>query len=63
MLFRSAGWCLTPVYQRDRLLANNTVRGPALIEEHATTTVVQPGDLLKVDAYGNLHLTIGFDKA
>jgi N-methylhydantoinase A len=44
-------------------LANNTVRGPALIEEHATTTVVQPGDLLKVDAYGNLHLTIGFDKA
>jgi N-methylhydantoinase A len=61
--FGSAGWCLTPVYQRDRLLANNTVHGPALIEEHATTTVVQPGDLLKVDAYGNLHLTIGFDKA
>jgi N-methylhydantoinase A len=61
--FGKAGWCLTPVYQRDRLLANNTVRGPALIEEHATTTVVQPGDLLKVDAYGNLHLTIGFDKA
>lgn len=61
--FGSAGWCLTPVYQRDRLLANNTVQGPALIEEHATTTVVQPGDLLKVDAYGNLHLTIGFDKA
>ena len=61
--FGNAGWCLTPVYQRDRLLANNTVRGPALIEEHATTTVVQPGDLLKVDAYGNLHLTIGFDQA
>jgi N-methylhydantoinase A len=60
--FGHAGWCMTPVYQRDRLLANNRIPGPALIEEHASTTIVQPGDVLHVDAYGNLHLTIGLEQ-
>jgi N-methylhydantoinase A/oxoprolinase/acetone carboxylase beta subunit len=42
--FRSGGWADTPVYTRDALLAGNVIAGPALIEEHASTTVVQPGD-------------------
>jgi hypothetical protein len=29
-----------------------------LIEEHATTTVLQPGDRLHVDAHGNLHIDV-----
>jgi N-methylhydantoinase A len=52
----------TPVYVRDRLLAGNRIDGPALIEEHASTTVLQPGDTLDVDAWGNLQLTIGADR-
>ena len=32
--------------------------GPALVEEHASTTVVFPGDQLKVTAYGDLVITI-----
>ncbi len=48
----------TPTYVRARLLAGNRIEGPALIEEHASTTVVLPGDSLEVDAMGNLVITI-----
>ena len=49
----------TPTFQRSALLAGNRIDGPALIEEHASTTVLMPGDELKVDAYGNLVITVG----
>src|SRR5262245_55472783 len=49
----------TRTFQRSALLAGNRVKGPALIEEHASTTVLMPGDELKVDAYGNLVITVG----
>ena len=49
----------TPVYARDLLRAGNRIAGPALIEEHASTTVVFPGDRLEVDAFGNLDIRIG----
>jgi len=55
----AAGWADTPVYSREHLLAGNRIPGPALIEEYASTTVVQPGDRLEVDHLGNLHLLIG----
>jgi N-methylhydantoinase A len=48
----------TPTYGRDALLAGNHIAGPALIEEHASTTVVMPGDHLTVDDYGNLVMEI-----
>jgi len=60
--FRSGGWADTPVYKRDLLLSGNVVAGPALIEEHASTTVVQPGDELRVDELGNLQISIGSDR-
>ena len=60
--FRSHGQVPTPVYRRDALLAGNRIPGPALIEEHASTTVVQPGDELTVDDCGNLHVAIGSER-
>ena len=61
--FRSAGAHVdTPVYDRSKLQAGQTFAGPALVEEHASTTVVQPGDSLHIDAFGNLHMTIGSDR-
>jgi N-methylhydantoinase A len=51
--FRSA-----PTYRRAELLAGNKITGPALIEEHASTTVLMPGDQLTVDAYGNLSIAV-----
>jgi N-methylhydantoinase A len=61
--FRSAGGFVeTPVYRRDMLKSGNEFKGPALVEEHASTTVVQPGDSVKVDLYGNLQISIGSDR-
>jgi N-methylhydantoinase A len=48
----------TPSYDRARLLAGNRIAGPALIEEHASTTVVHPGDVVTVDAFGDLVIDI-----
>ena len=48
----------TNVYVRTRLQSGNRIAGPALVEEHASTTVVAPGDDLLVDAFGNLVITI-----
>lgn len=49
----------TPIYKRDALLAGNRIDGPALVEEHASTTVVLPGDRLEVDDLGNLNIEVG----
>jgi N-methylhydantoinase A len=56
--FRDTGMSSTPVYMRAKLSAGNRIAGPALIEEHASTTVVAPGDVLVVDRLGNLDIKI-----
>jgi N-methylhydantoinase A len=56
--FSDTGMVPTPTYDRTLLQAGNRIPGPALIEEHASTTVVQPKDVLEVDAFGNLHIEI-----
>ncbi len=62
--FRSAGeYVSTPVYKRELLKSRNVIQGPALVEEHASTTVVQPGDTVVVDAFGNLQISIGSDRS
>ncbi len=59
--FAGTGFVETPAYQRGALQAGNRIDGPALIEEHASTTVLHPGDRLDVDAYGDLVITIHRD--
>jgi N-methylhydantoinase A len=48
----------TPVFWRPSLLAGNRITGPALIEEYASTTLLLPGDVLEVDAFGNLAIRL-----
>jgi N-methylhydantoinase A len=60
--FRNQGFVSTPVFKRASLRSGNRVNGPALIEEHASTTVVQPGDVLNVDGFGNLQILIGSER-
>jgi N-methylhydantoinase A len=48
-----------PAYARGELKAGNRVAGPALVEEHASTTVLLPGDRMKVDGFGNLVIDVG----
>ena len=54
-----AGFVETPVYDRAKLLCGHRIEGPALVEEHASTTVVGPADALSVDTFGNLDIAIG----
>jgi len=62
--FRSVGaYVSTAVYKREHLKNGNLIQGPALIEEHASTTVVQPGDTVRVDQFGNLQISIGSDRS
>jgi N-methylhydantoinase A/oxoprolinase/acetone carboxylase beta subunit len=34
------------------------IRGPAVIEEQTSTTVLYPGELARVDEYLNLEITL-----
>jgi N-methylhydantoinase A len=56
--FASTGFVDTPIYHRPALQAGNRITGPALVEEHASTTVVHPGDTLTVDDFGDLIIEI-----
>jgi N-methylhydantoinase A len=48
------------VYERDRLPARARAKGPAIVEEPASTTVVYPGQEFEVDGLGNLKVdTLG----
>ena len=48
-----------PVFDRSRLLQGNVIHGPAIIEEVASTTVVEPGDRVTVNEYGHLVMQLG----
>ena len=52
------GYVETLTFDRTQLAAGNCIAGPVLIEEYASTTVVPPGDVLEVDAFGNLIINI-----
>ncbi len=57
--FAGHGFIETRIFARDALAAGNRIKGPALIEEHGSTTVLMPGDALEVDRFGNLGIAIG----
>jgi N-methylhydantoinase A len=44
-----------PVWERERLPAGTTLRGPAIVEEFGATTVVPPGWRGALDVHGNLR--------
>jgi N-methylhydantoinase A len=45
------------VFRRDKLLAENVIHGPAVVEETTATTVVESDQVCSVDRYGNLVIT------
>ena len=46
------------VYDRLRLGAGAELSGPAVIEEPTSTTLIHPGDTLRVGEYGELRITL-----
>jgi len=56
--FQEGGFVNTPVYKRELLPAGTAFDGPLIVEQMDATTVVPPGAKFKVDAAGNLDLTL-----
>ncbi len=52
------GWHDTPVYQREDLSPGMQFKGPAIVEQSDTTTVVEPDMDVTVDAKGNLLVKV-----
>ena len=53
-----SGWAETPVYWRDHLPLEFDLPGPAVIEQMDTTVLVEPGDMARGDAQGNILIGI-----
>ncbi len=47
----------TPRYDRGKLLAGQTVSGPAIVIQHDSTTLIPPGHTAEVTTYGNLRVS------
>ncbi len=49
----------TPFYDRARLRPGNRFTGPAIVVQSDCTTVLGPGDSVRVDGFGNLIVSVG----
>ena len=49
----------TPVYDRRTLRPGMAFAGPAVVEELDSTTIVFPGDGVRIDAAGNMIIALG----
>ena len=54
--FTPAGFVATAIYERDRLPLGARVKGPAIIEQADTTTVIPPSYAALVDDSGTLRI-------
>jgi N-methylhydantoinase A len=52
------GWHDTPVYRREQLGVGVELVGPMIVEQLDSTTVIEPRDRMRVDALGNLEITV-----
>jgi N-methylhydantoinase A len=52
--FKEVGWVNCPFYDREDLTYGNKIRGPAIIEEYTSTTVIPPDFEAKIDEYLNI---------
>ncbi len=48
---------LTPFFDRDHLQSGSCLKGPAVVVEYSSTTVIPPGFICRVDEYLNLVLS------
>ena len=51
-------WLDTPIYERDRLPFGARFVGPAILEQLDATTVVEPGDRVTIDPFGNVLIDV-----
>lgn len=52
------GFMDTPIYAREKLPRGARFEGPAILEQLDATTVVEPGNTVEIDRFGNLIVTV-----
>jgi N-methylhydantoinase A len=50
------------LYTREKLLAGDVLAGPAVISEHTATTVLHPGDTMRVGGHGEMVIAVGTER-
>ncbi len=58
-VFFDGVWLQAPIYWRDKLPLNFEITGPAIVEQMDTTVLLEPGDVAKGDALGNMIIRVG----
>lgn len=48
----------TPVYRRSELPVGFAMKGPAIIEEYGSTTVIGPDDELEIGRLGEIRISV-----
>ncbi len=57
------GWYDCPIYDREKLVSGNRVRGPAIIEQMDSTTVIHPDQQAEIDGFGNIIIEINGERS
>lgn len=57
-VYFAGSWHNTPVYDRTRLQPGNTFTGPAIVQQPDCTTVIHPGQQVRIDAHANLIVKV-----
>mgnify|MGYP000001288085 CR=1 FL=1 len=57
-VYFAGGWRTTPIYARAGLAPGQRLRGPAIVEQLDSTTLILPDEDARVDALGNLIVSV-----
>jgi N-methylhydantoinase A len=57
--FALGGIYVSDIYDGDLLEPGMKFSGPGIIETAGTTVVIPPGNQVRVDDYGNVHIAVG----
>ena len=52
-------WTETPIYRREAIPVEQNFEGPAVIEQMDSMLLIFPGDIAKIDGWGNLIIDLG----
>lgn len=58
-VYFDGGFVASRIYHREQLVPGDQIRGPAMITEYTSATVLPPDCSAAVDGFGNLVITIG----
>ena len=57
-VYMDGGYVETALYDRSRLRPNNRFEGPAIVEQFDSTTLIKPGQSVRVDEYFNMLIQL-----